>query len=150
MQSGDPERRMTYRNPSKSSLQLTSEVAKMRGAWRSLAGRGWKDVAISVISDRVMALNTPKPGPIRELFKIILGVENVTDDWTWKKNDNDRVLGRLGDFVTMRGSIAHGEVLSYTVTKSQLRYQVDFIERVIPLIERRVLTWSAKFRRALV
>lgn len=124
-------------------------VGKDEGAWRSLAGRGWREVAKSVVSERTAALNTPKPGPVRELFKAVLGIDNVTDDWCWAKNDNDRVLTRLADFVSMRGSIAHGELLAYTVKKSHLRNQVDLIERIVPIVERRVVHWQKAFRETL-
>lgn len=111
---------------------------KNESVWTALAGRGWKDVAQSVVDQRIRSLNTPKPGPVRELFKAVNGVSDITDNWLWRRNDQQRVLGRLNDFVTLRGAIAHGDNLGYTVTKYHLNYGTDLILRLVECVEERL------------
>ena len=111
---------------------------KNESVWTSLIGAGWKSVANSVVEERTKALNTPKPGPVRELFRSVIGTDDVTSDWCWAKNDRNRVLERLSSFVSLRGSIAHGEQLAETVTKARLAKERELIVRIVERVEMRV------------
>jgi hypothetical protein len=84
---------------------------KVESAWQSVAGDGWKDLTRSLVQGKVSALNTPKPGPVTELIKSVLGVEDIKDNWTWHRNTLGTPSNKLKDFVTLRGGISHGERL---------------------------------------
>jgi len=65
-----------------------------------LSGDGWKEIYISHVDVLTKKLNTPKSPVVDELFKITVGIKNISDQWTLGKK-------KIDDFVTARGDIAH-------------------------------------------
>lgn len=112
---------------------------KVENAWQSVAGDGWKELTRSLARGRVAALNTPKPGPITELFKAVLGVEDIKDNWVWHKNPLGVPSGKLQNFVSLRGSIAHGEQLPETLTKARVEAAYDTIDHLVDCVEAKLV-----------
>ena len=125
------------------SLQRLTQAhireGKVENAWQSVAGDGWKPLTRSLTQGRVGALNTPKPGPIIELFKSILGLPDVTDNWSWHKNPLGTPAEKLKQFVTLRGSIAHGEQLAQTLTKARVESAYDTINHLVDCVEAKLV-----------
>lgn len=112
---------------------------KVENAWQSVAGEGWKDLTRALAQGRVAALNTPKPGPITELFKAVLGVEDIKDNWVWHKNPLGTPSDKLTSFVSLRGSIAHGEQLAETLTKARVEAAYDLIDHLVECVEAKLV-----------
>jgi hypothetical protein len=108
---------------------------KVENAWQSVAGEGWRELTKSLARGHVAALNTPKPGPITELFKSVLGVEDIKDNWVWHKNPLGGPSEKLKNFVSLRGSIAHGEQLPETLTKARVEAAYDLVDRLVECVE---------------
>lgn len=121
--------------PLQKVTQIHIRDGKVENAWLSVAGEGWKDLTRSVVQTRVAALNTPKPGPIKELMKVLLGVPDATANWFWHRNPLGTPADRLVAFVALRGSIAHGERLPQTVTKARVTQAYDLVERLVDCVE---------------
>jgi hypothetical protein len=66
----------------------------------ALANSGWCDVVISHAEQQCASLNTPKAGPINNLFHKFIGLERVSDAWACGAST-------LNEFVGVRGEIAH-------------------------------------------
>jgi hypothetical protein len=64
------------------------------------AGDGWKRVLVTHAEELCRGINTPKAGPINELFARVLGLENLSDCWSCGKD-------AINTFVSARGDIAH-------------------------------------------
>lgn len=65
-----------------------------------LAGDGWRNVLEDHAINLVNSLNTPKAGPINDLFSRFLGMEELSSCWGIGADAID-------DFVTARGDVAH-------------------------------------------
>lgn len=72
-----------------------------------LANSGWRNVLLSHAQETVARLNTPKPGPLNDIFNRLIGLADLTPGWSCG-------AGSINDFVTVRGEIAHqGRSASY-------------------------------------
>jgi hypothetical protein len=121
--------------PIQKITQLHIREGRVENAWTSVAGDGWKDLTKSLIRGRVAALNTPKPGPVTELIKAALGLEDIKDNWTWHRNPLGTPAAKLGDFVSLRGAIAHGERPEHSVTKARVTQAYDLVSRLVDCVE---------------
>lgn len=65
-----------------------------------LAGNGWERIYLGHVNEAIGKLNTPKSGPVDELYRRLLGWENPSTSWT-------RGHIYINDFVEIRGDIAH-------------------------------------------
>lgn len=121
------------------SLQKITQThirdGKVENAWISAAGDGWKELTKSLARNKVSSLNNPKPGPIIEIMKAVLDIEDVSDNWIWHKNPLGTPSRQLKDFVILRGGIAHGERPRNSVTKSVVNKSYDLIVRSVDCIE---------------
>ena len=86
-----------------------------------LANDGWRIVLLSHAEQICNALNTPKAGPLDDLFHKFLGLESLSDKWSCGGNT-------LNGFVGVRGDIAHrGRAATY-VTLEKLKDQLSLID----------------------
>jgi hypothetical protein len=89
----------------------------------ALANKGWCDVVIAFAENQCAGLNTPKAGPLNDLFKKFLGLEQLSDTWGCGAQT-------VNDFVGVRGGIAHrGRDASY-VSLHKLKGQLLLIDVV--------------------
>jgi hypothetical protein len=122
----------------KSLRKLTGSLVRSSSderLWQQVAGDGWRDLSKAAVAAKVGALNTPKPVQVKELFSTVLGVEDIGSNWTWAKNPLGRPAETLKDFVTLRGSIAHGERRPRAVTKADVTKYRRAIERLVNCVE---------------
>lgn len=82
--------------------ELAKHVKNAKNELRplALANDGWRDVLIAHSKQWCAALNTPKAGPLDDLFKKFLGVPSLSSSWTCG-------AVTLNAFVGVRGDIAH-------------------------------------------
>ena len=86
----------------------------------ALANSGWREVLTDHVKDVCAKLNTPKAGPLADLFQTFLGLPKLTDAWSCD-------VKTLNQFVGVRGDIAHrGRNASY-VTLTRLK---DFLTQI--------------------
>lgn len=107
-------------------------------AWHKIADDGWKAIVLSAVVNRVAALNTPKSVNVSGLFSDLLGIDKIGADWHWHKSTSSVAVARLDEFVTLRGSIAHGEKQTENVTKSVVISAQDLIVRLVDKVESRL------------
>lgn len=112
---------------------------KNESAWVSAAGDGWRSLTRSVIANRVGAFNTPKKGPISEIFSSTLGVKEIDRNWEWHKCPRPMAANRLDDFVKLRGGIAHGDRTLGSVNKSHVDEGIKVTGRLVEKIEERLV-----------
>lgn len=107
-------------------------------AWQNVAGKGWRNVALRAVKTRVATLNTPKTANVSGLFRDLLDVKDIENDWFWQKSKLEVAQTRLDEFVTLRGSIAHGEPRTANITKMRVTDAQDLITRLVDKIEARL------------
>ncbi len=89
-----------------------------------LAGAGWEHVYISHVKDIVGSMNTPKVGPINEIYLRLTGWSKPSGSWT---RGNDFVNG----FVKARGDVAHrGSAAAYVRIGALRDYRRGIVQTV--------------------
>lgn len=87
-----------------------------------LAGEGWKQLLVAHARELTTTLNTPKTAPINQMFKRVLGIEEISSVWT---------INGIDDFVSVRGDIAHKGSEADYVTIANLSNYKDTVCRLV-------------------
>lgn len=131
---------------------LPSELQKLVGqelkddlhdlaVWR-LADDGWRTVLSSRLTklqeERNRKLNTPKTSQINDLFKSVVGVENVARAWYWPKMSAAAAATKLDAFVRLRGEIAHRGSAATSVTRQQVNDYYNHVKRLTTRTQARI------------
>ena len=88
-----------------------------------LAGDGWQVVYSSYVSENVKSFNTPKAGPIDQIYSKLVGWDAVSGNWS-KGRDF------VNDFVSIRGEIAHRGVDAGYISLNDLCWYRNDIGRI--------------------
>ncbi len=103
-------------------------------AW-NLADDGWRDVLRARLedlkADRDRHLNTPKSGPLREMFRDNVGCEDITQFWKWSRIDPKSACKQLDEFVELRGAIAHRANAQAYVKKREVLMGLGHVQRLV-------------------
>lgn len=99
-----------------------------KNVWKSdplkLAGFGWRDVHMKIVGDKCAAFNTPKPTPLDDLFKKMLGLKEISKSWSTSN-------GEIEGFVTLRGEIAHRGTDASSVSREKATHYKAMISKTI-------------------
>ena len=76
--------------------------------WWLLAGDGWRKAYLDEVQHCCEGLNTPNSKNIRRLFKMTLGVDDVTEWWGWQGMRPSQAAAKLDRLISLRGTLAHG------------------------------------------
>ena len=88
-----------------------------------LCHHGWKKVYIDAFQSAIEHVNTPKFGPISDLFYDWLGVNSKELEDSWRHDFEE-----LNNFVTLRGEIAHRGADAQYVNRNSLMSYAELIE----------------------
>lgn len=104
-----------------------------RKVW-DLAGDGWKNVLIdyknSLLKKEIDHFHVPRASNIDDLFYKIIGLENLSKNWTWKGQNNNDSIQTLELFIDLRGSIAHKIKVNKSIRKTDILYYLNFINNL--------------------
>lgn len=96
-----------------------------------LAGKGWKRVVgtyrTNILSKYVGSFNTPKPDNINKLIQEMIGLQNLSSAWSWKRMSTSASDEKLKAFCKLRGALAHGENPAPTVRKNDVTSYLGFL-----------------------
>ena len=93
--------------------------------------KGWKDAYISYCKAATSELNTASPTNIRELYKNILGIRDVTSKWCFEDLATMDCCVRMADLVDLRHDIAHGaNNRAGELEEGFLRSRVEFMTKI--------------------
>jgi RiboL-PSP-HEPN len=99
-------------------------------AWE-LASSGWQNVLRNykqqLLHTYVSFFNTPKAGNVDDLFAALLGLDRVSNNWSWQRLTSQGARDRLANYIELRGSIAHRVRASQAVHKKAVNDYADFI-----------------------
>jgi hypothetical protein len=76
------------------------------------------------------ALNTPKRDPVEQFFLRGLGIERISEGWSWEGMTSTEAADKLDEYVTLRGEIAHRGGSANRVTKSTVKDYAAHIRRL--------------------
>lgn len=103
-------------------------------AW-NLADDGWRKVLRDRLDDlqeeRDRHLNTPKSGPLKEMFRDNVGCEDITDHWSWNSTNKEKSCKTLNEFVELRGAIAHRANAPEYVLKREVLLALGHVQRLV-------------------
>ncbi|MCV6576279.1 MAG: HEPN domain-containing protein [Cohaesibacter sp.] len=119
-------------SPHKLPLGAQKELSRMVSNHKNdlkpleLAGAGWEQVYNNHVIEEVRRLNTPKSGPIDEIYKKTIGWEDPSKNWSC---GTDFING----FVKIRGDIAHkGSEADYVkIAELRDKYNAGIIKTAI-------------------
>jgi len=118
-------------NNIKKSIANSLKEDKNELAIWALAEAGWKNVLmkhkIDIMHKHTGPFNTPKPGNIDQLFKDLIGLQNISSTWKWSKIKPETAKEKLKIFVETRGGLAHGEKPAPIVTKADVKSYLQFL-----------------------
>ena len=103
---------------------LAGETKKDELRALSLAGEGWKIVYSDGLRLKLAGFNTPKSGPVDELFLSWVGKSSLSDCWSHGTSE-------INGFVSVRGDIAHRGADADYVTKAALDTYRKRVEETI-------------------
>lgn len=99
-----------------------------------LASDGWRKVLLSyrktMLHTHVSFFNTPKAGNVDALFAELLGLESMSENWTWINMPAEKARDRLAKYVELRGSIAHRVKSSQSIHKKTVTDYSAFATRL--------------------
>lgn len=82
----------------------------------------FEDMLRTKLKDTIRRHNTPNKDNINEIFKAIVGIEKISNTWTWDSMPLDTACTLLNEILVTRHEIAH-----QSVTKNQrLSYDMNF------------------------
>lgn len=80
------------------------ESSDERRIWE-LAGSGWKTVLIDyrdfVLEEWLKDFNTPKSKQVKELFAGLLGLRDMSTNWSWPAMSAEQAQTKLDEYVTI-------------------------------------------------
>ena len=99
-----------------------------------LAANGWetivKDYEDQIIARYLGSFNTPKVNNVKDLYRKLIGLDDVTDEWRWPRMSSTSAKTRLNKLVATRGAIAHRGDPVEKVTKDYVLKRVNFVIRL--------------------
>ncbi|WP_457253662.1 MAE_28990/MAE_18760 family HEPN-like nuclease [Pseudomonas juntendi] len=94
--------------------------------WRQLLSARLEQFKVA----RNWNFNTPKPAQVDELFLDGLGIEKISDSWTWEKTAAATARTKLKTFVELRGAIAHRGKGDKSVKKADVTTYLELIKKL--------------------
>lgn len=104
-------------------------------AWE-LADQGWRKVLRSY-RDKVKQtwldeFNTPKTEPVDKLFERVLGLRQLSSNWTWRGMSSEQAGRKLDKYIKIRGQIVHRVQHDERVYK---RWGANYLDHIARLVE---------------
>lgn len=111
--------------PLDSQKELSKHVKESKHELKplDLSGTGWRKVFVDHVKAKCASLNTPKAGPLDDLFHRSIGLASLSTSWTCGAQ-------AINDFVGVRGEIAHKGRSAPYVSVAALRSYLDLIKKV--------------------
>lgn len=95
------------------------------------ADKGWKIAYISYCENLTSNLHTASPSNVRELYKKVLGIRNITRSWHFRGLAPEECVVKLDDLVDLRHDIAHGANERYEeLEEANIREQKEFVASI--------------------
>ncbi len=93
--------------------------------------KGWRIAYAQYCRAETTELNTASPHNVRELYKNILGIRDVTIGWCFEDLLANDCSARMADLVDLRHDIAHGANNRIgELAERFLRSQVEFMTKI--------------------
>jgi len=90
------------------------------------------------MDQRIKSFNTPNSKNINQLFQATIGIVKLTDCWRWEGTTSHQSSIKLGNYVKIRGDIAHRTRTSTPISKVNSETYFEFIRILVATTERRV------------
>ncbi len=74
--------------------------------WKLIDG-GWKEQFEKYVDNKIEHFHSPRAEKVKDLFKSVLGIRDLTAEWKWRMNKAVAVRRSLDQLIDLRCSIAH-------------------------------------------
>lgn len=127
--------------PKRLKKQIAVELQKdpnELAVW-DLAEDGWRSVLKARLArlakKRNFDWNTPKSGKIDAFVDESLGLQRVTDGWTWQGMGAPQARRKLDGYVALRGDIAHRGASDRPVKKGQVTGYLNHVGKLVEVTD---------------
>lgn len=86
----------------------SKNIKKFSDAIWKFSDKGWKKEYIKYCKDTTSKLNTASSINVIEIYKKILGIKDITNNWNFKNQNPSQCSEMLDDLMDLRHDIAHG------------------------------------------
>lgn len=101
------------------TTDFSKPSASTRDAMWGLTGQGWRRSFRQYSKYRVHRLGPPSPKNVRSLFRSLLGIEDITESWGYRRWAPAIYCEKLDATLALRHRIAHGSIGNETVGKTK-------------------------------
>jgi len=127
----------TLPNKVKESIAVNS-VSTNRGNTKEFcdsvwgfAHKGWKQEYINYCTKLTSDLHTASVSNVKDLYWRILGIRDLTQEWSYLSLTDTECVEKLGQIIEIRHDIAHGaNVLTASLTGEKVEEYVNFITAI--------------------
>jgi hypothetical protein len=116
--------------------QVARELAQDRhelAIWQ-LADEGWRKYLIrrqdELKEERNRRLDSPKSAQIDEFFQRTLGIDSVSNAWSWPGMSVQQARNKLDGYVALRGEVAHRGAAARPIRKATVRNYYNHVRRL--------------------
>jgi len=108
----------------------------------SAKGRIWIGSVLKAQTDQLIGtFNTPTSHNINQLYRATIGLGNLSNCWKWDDITSEQARIKLGNYVKVRGAIAHRTRTSTPILKVASEAYFEFIRILVAKTEIRVQTY---------
>lgn len=104
-----------------------------------IADGGWRDVVarhkVEVHKAWLEKFNTPKTAQVNGLYENMIGLNQLSSYWRWKKMNSVKAEAALDDFITIRGNIAHRIRDAKPVAKNTGKRYLTHVSQIVERCE---------------
>lgn len=90
-------------------IENRSNLREFSNSVWSLSDKGWKKIYNEFCLDATTKLNTASSENIKLLYKKILGIRDITSNWSFEKLSTEDCVKKLDNLIELRHDIAHGK-----------------------------------------
>lgn len=125
---------MLRRNVAKSIKPKIQD--NIESAWR--LAEDWKSETKEYVKEKIKQLNTASSSKVVELFREMLGIQDVSSSWRWQNMTPEQSRKSLDKYCDTRHRIAHGSSSGNTIKKADATAFLQLTEKLAEVTEAEV------------
>lgn len=109
------------------TADFSNPTPAARAAMWSITGSGWRKQYKKYAEERIDNLHNPSPNSVRKLFRTLVGVDDITESWGYRRWGAEIYRDKMDQLLLLRHRIAHGVIGDETVGKTKARDGVQLV-----------------------
>ena len=111
----------------------------------TLPGKSWiRTVSENRLNELIKSFHTPSSSNINNLYYSTLGLSDLSNSWIWSNMPTTSARTRLGDYIKVRGSIAHRTDSSHELDQEKAEKYLEFVRILAFKTESRIRSFTKR------